>query len=146
MASFLIEIIGLRPDVVVALRDTPVAEDATKIVEATMEREATALSGVDLTALATAVPQPALLLLGDASPPWAPAVTASLACALPSASVVVLRGQGHEAVDTAPEKVAAELNAFLTLNCRATGTTVDSLPSPLARWLGELPRQPATKE
>lgn len=114
MVSFLTEIIGLRPEAVMALRDEPIAKEATKIVAATMSREADALSAVNLTELAGAVGQPVLLLLGETSPPWASAITSSLARVLAAPHVVVLQGEGHEAVDTAPEKVEAELNVFLS--------------------------------
>jgi pimeloyl-ACP methyl ester carboxylesterase len=81
-----------------------------------MGREADALSVVDLTELARSVPQPVLLLLGETSPPWASAITSPLARALSFARVVVLPGQGHDAVDTAPEKVEGELSAFFRGN------------------------------
>jgi pimeloyl-ACP methyl ester carboxylesterase len=61
----------------------------------------------------TAVNQPVRLMLGAASPPWAGTVTTALAQLLRSADVVVLPDLGHEAVDTAPALVAAELDRFL---------------------------------
>ena len=112
MGSFLIEIIGLRPDVVRALRDTPIARTATDIVASTMVREAGALSTVDLAELAAAVAQPVLLLLGETSPPWASAITSSLARVLRDGRIVTLPALGHEAIDTAPEAVDAALGGF----------------------------------
>ena len=55
---------------------------------------------------------PALLLLGATSPAWAGDITRELAAALPAAELVVLPGQGHEAVDSAPELVVRELAGF----------------------------------
>jgi pimeloyl-ACP methyl ester carboxylesterase len=113
MVSFLTEIIGLSREGVMALRDSPIARDSTEIVAATMAREADALSTVDLAELACAVRQPVLLLLGEKSPPWASTITSSLRQVLPDPHLVLLPRQGHEAVDAAPETVAAELTAFL---------------------------------
>lgn len=113
MASFLIEIIGLAPETVFAMRDTPVAHESIDIVAATMRREAVALSRADLDGLAAGVPQPVLLVVGSDSPAWAHAISERLAATLPAARVVVLDGVGHEGVDTAPERVAAELATFL---------------------------------
>lgn len=112
VASFLIEIIGLNPDAVMAMRDAPVAANSIAVAEQTMAREAEALSMLHLDGLAPAVTQPVLLLLGNASPPWASVITASIADALPRAEVVTLHGLGHEGVDTDPEAVAAALRAF----------------------------------
>ncbi|MDQ3897501.1 MAG: alpha/beta hydrolase [Actinomycetota bacterium] len=112
MGSFLIEIIGVPPEVVRALRDTPIASTATDIVASTMVREAAALLTVDLAELARAVPQPVLLLLGETSPPWASAITSSLARVLGDGRLLSLPGLGHEAIDTAPETVDAAMSSF----------------------------------
>ena len=81
-----------------ALRDTPIAAEATDIVARTMGREADARSAVHLPELGRAVEQPVLLLLGETSPPWASAITSSLARVLAAPHLVVLPGEGHEAV------------------------------------------------
>ena len=73
---------------------------------------ADALASVDLTALAEAVTVPVLLVLGDASPPWAGEITRELTAALPESRVAVLPGQGHLAVDSAPELLARALTDF----------------------------------
>lgn len=113
MGSFLVEVVGLRPDEVDALRDRPGGEDPMPIVARTLVREAEALTAVDLPGLAAGVTQPVLLLLGTASPLWAAAVTQGLAAALPTARLAMLPGHGHEAVDAAPALVAAALEEFL---------------------------------
>jgi len=77
-----------------------------------MAGEAYALSTLDLARLADAVNQPVRLMLGATSPPWAGAVTTALTQLLRSADVVALPDLGHEAVDTAPALVAAELDRF----------------------------------
>jgi pimeloyl-ACP methyl ester carboxylesterase len=128
MFSFLMEVVGYSREEVEALRDTSAGPDPLPILGRTLVREAEALRGVDLPALARSVVRPVLLLLGATSPPWASTVTTALADALPAslpdelptghadglpaARVTVLPGQGHEAVDTAPELVAEHLRAF----------------------------------
>ena len=114
MASFLIEVIGLTPQTVANLRDTPIAEDSLDIVAATLTREARALTTLDLDHLAQHVTQRVLLLLGTDSPSWAAAITQRLTDVLPDTTLVPLDGQGHEGIDTAPQQINAELTQFLS--------------------------------
>jgi pimeloyl-ACP methyl ester carboxylesterase len=111
--TFLTEIIGLTRVQVEALRDAPGGRDVLPIAVATLPREAWALAAADLTAEAAGVRQPVLLLLGTASPPWAAQITAQLAAALPSATVTELAGVGHQALDAAPDLLAATVSRFL---------------------------------
>jgi pimeloyl-ACP methyl ester carboxylesterase len=113
MMSFLTEIIGLTGEQVDGLRNAPPSYDIMPIVSATLPREALALASADLTALAGAVAVPVLLILGDASPPWAGEITRELTAALSESKVAVLPGQGHLAVDSAPELLARALTEFL---------------------------------
>lgn len=113
MFSFLTEIIGMTPARVAELRNAPRSYDVLAVVAATLPREARALAGVDLPGLARAVTCPVLLLLGTQSPAWAHGITAALAAVLPGADLATLPGQGHDAVDAAPELVVAELDRFL---------------------------------
>ena len=112
MVSFLTEIIGLTREQIEELKAAPLAYDIFSVVTATLPREAEALTGVDLPGAARMVTCPALLLLGATSPAWAGDITRELAAALPAAELVVLPGQGHEAVDSAPELVVRELAGF----------------------------------
>jgi hypothetical protein len=120
MVSFLRDVVGLSDATIAELRDAPGASDVLPIVEATMVREAHALAGVDVAALAArfAARLPAgpsaeaarvLLLLGTQSPPWAAEVTGTVQQALPGCELLELVGHGHEAVDTDPATVAAIL-------------------------------------
>ena len=111
--SFLTEIIGLTQAEVEALRDAPGSRDVLPIIAATMPREARALATADLPGAARQVSQPVLLLLGETSPPWARQIIAELAAVLPAATVTQLPGVGHEALDQAPDRLAAELDRFL---------------------------------
>jgi pimeloyl-ACP methyl ester carboxylesterase len=58
-------------------------------------------------------PIPTLLLLGGDSPSVFRQATAALAAALPDSRVVVMPGQRHVAMDTAPELFLAEVGRFL---------------------------------
>jgi len=111
--TFLTEIIGLTRSEVEALRDAPGGRDVLPIVAATLPREARALAAADLAGAARQVRQPVLLLLGTASPPWAGQITRELAAVLPAATVTELPGVGHEALDTAPDLLVAELLRFI---------------------------------
>lgn len=114
MFSFLTEVIGIAPQTVAAMRDTPVAEESLDIVAASLVREAAALTTVDLGRLARQVAQPVLLLLGTDSPSWAHTITRRLVAALSDSTLAILDGLGHEGVDTDPQRVTDELTAFLS--------------------------------
>jgi pimeloyl-ACP methyl ester carboxylesterase len=112
MMSFLTEVIGLTGEQVDDLRNVPLGYDIMRIVSATLPREARGLAGADLTALASVVPVPVLLILGAQSPPWAGEITRELTVALPESRLVTLPGQGHLAIDAAPGLVAQALIEF----------------------------------
>lgn len=78
-----------------------------------MPREAEALASANPVALAAGVTAPVLLLLGEASPAWAADLTHALSAALPQATLAVLPGCGHEAIDAAPGLIYRELAQFL---------------------------------
>lgn len=113
MISFLTEIIGLTMTQISELRNTPGAQDVLPIVSATLPREAEALASANPVALAAGVTAPVLLLLGEASPAWAADLTHALSAALPQATLAVLPGCGHEAIDAAPGLIYRELAQFL---------------------------------
>jgi pimeloyl-ACP methyl ester carboxylesterase len=112
--SFLTEIIGLSAGEIAALRDAPRGYDPMPIVSATMPRESAALGVVDLTALATGVEVPVLLILGSASPVWARDLTAEVAAALKHETLAVLDGQGHDAINQAPLLLIDQLTGFFS--------------------------------
>jgi pimeloyl-ACP methyl ester carboxylesterase len=114
MMSFLTEIIGLSAGEIAALRDAPRGYDPMPIVSATMPRESAALGVVDLTALATGVEVPVLLILGSASPVWARDLTAEVAAALKHETLAVLDGQGHDAINQAPLLLIDQLTGFFS--------------------------------
>jgi len=114
MMSFLTEIIALTGEQIDDLRNAPLDYDVMAIVSATLPREALGLADVNLTALAGLVAVPVLLILGDASPPWAGEITSELTAALPESRVAILPGQGHLAVDSAPELLARALTEFFS--------------------------------
>lgn len=59
---------------------------------------------------------PTLLLAGGDSPPFLQESVAAVAAAVPAVVVVTLEGQQHIAMDTAPERFAAEVLRFLGRN------------------------------
>jgi pimeloyl-ACP methyl ester carboxylesterase len=56
---------------------------------------------------------PTLLLVGGASPPFRRTVTETLRAALPQAQIEELPGQGHGAIQAAPELFARAVMRFL---------------------------------
>src|SRR4051794_18525137 len=111
---FLTEVIHMPREQVFAMRDTPQAADALTIAASTFIREGNAIATANIPALAAAVTQPALLLLGERSPAWAQNVTSQLQGALPLSTLSALPGQGHDAVDDAPATVAQLLVDWFT--------------------------------
>lgn len=57
---------------------------------------------------------PTLLLLGSDSPPFFTAAIAALETALPNSRVIIMEGQQHIAMDTAPEIFTREVLKFLS--------------------------------
>lgn len=112
VVSFLVEVIGLDPDEVAAMRDSRVAAEALVVARATLLREARALAVLDEDELTAGVSAPVLFLLGDRSPGWATSVTARWHAALPRSAIVGLPGHGHDALDTAPDLVASRIEHF----------------------------------
>ena len=78
-----------------------------------MPREGEALASAGPPGLAARVTAPVLLMLGEASPAWAADITHALSATLPLATLAVLPGAGHEAIDTAPGLIHRELLGFL---------------------------------
>lgn len=81
----------------------------------TLPRELRAVmdgAGFDPERVAT-ITAPTLMLLGGDSPPLAQAETKTVAAALDDVRIVVLEGQQHIAIDTAPELFANHVIAFL---------------------------------
>jgi pimeloyl-ACP methyl ester carboxylesterase len=114
LVELLVEVMGLDPAMLAAMRDTPRAAESLAVFTATYGREGEFLQIVDVVALARAVTIPVHFLLGERSPEWAGEVTRALLPVLPDAAVTTVPGQGHDLVDTAPGAVQAALEAFLT--------------------------------
>ena len=56
---------------------------------------------------------PTLLLLGSESPPFFRAAIEALHAVLPNSDLVMLEGQHHNAMDTAPDLFTETVNQFL---------------------------------
>jgi pimeloyl-ACP methyl ester carboxylesterase len=110
------ELVGVPPGALAEMRTTP-AWAARMAAAHTIPRELRAVEdyrfeperfrGVDV---------PTLFLLGGASPPHMHRATHAAAEALPNAQVVVLPGQGHVAMDSAPDLFLHEVFRFLSSN------------------------------
>jgi pimeloyl-ACP methyl ester carboxylesterase len=107
------ELVGIPPAALAEMRMTP-AWAARMAAAHTIPRELRALEtyvfeperfrGVDV---------PTLYLLGGASPPHMHRATHAAATALPNARTVILPGQGHVAMDSAPDLFMEEVLRFL---------------------------------
>ena len=112
MVTFLGEIIGYNADEIEALKTAPRAFDVLRTVEATMPREAVALTTVDLAALASPISIPVAMLLGSDSQPWAQDITHALLSTIETSQLKALPGCRHDAVDSAPQLVLDALSQF----------------------------------
>lgn len=114
VATFMREVPRVPPDQIERMRALP-AWRARVGAAATIARE---LRAHDHYAFAPErfhdVKVPVLLLLGGASPPFFRAAVERVQAAVPGARIVVLPGQQHVAIDTAPDLFAREILAFLT--------------------------------
>ena len=107
------ELVGIPPAALADMRTTP-AWAARVAAAHTIPRELRAVEeyrfdperfrGVDV---------PTLYLLGGASPPHMHRATHAAAAALPNSRTVVLPGQGHVAMDSAPDLFMEEVIRFL---------------------------------
>jgi len=114
LVELLVEVMGLDPAMLAAMRDTPRAAGSLAVFAATYGREGEFLQTVDLAALARDVTVPVHFLLGEQSPAWAGEVTRLLAAALPGAAVTAVPGHGHDMVDSAPDLVVSALAELLS--------------------------------
>lgn len=110
---FFRDINGMPPAQYDALRSSP-AWPARVALAHTLRRELLAVQGYRFDASRFAgLDIPALLLLGGESPPNFAQAIDEIAAALPQSRKVVLAGQRHVAMDTAPELFTGEVIAFL---------------------------------
>ncbi len=110
---FFREVAGLSAEEVAAVRRLPMWAGRVQMVP-TIARELS----IDRVhpfepARFTGLRLPALLLLGDNSPPYYRRALEQIHAVLPDSRIVVLPGQGHVAMDSAPELFVAEVRRFL---------------------------------
>jgi len=114
LTTFLREGPRMPPHQIEQLRSSP-AWPARVAVAHTLPREALALDSYRFDAQRFKELQtPTLLLLGGDSPPFFKAAIEAVDTALPNSRIVVLPGQEHIAMDTAPDLFVREVVTFLT--------------------------------
>jgi pimeloyl-ACP methyl ester carboxylesterase len=112
LAAFMTEIVGVPPRELEILRASP-AWPARIAAAHTLPREARAVDDYELDAARlSSLSVPVLLLLGGDSPPFFADGTARLEATLPDVRKVVMPGQQHIAMDTAPEMVTEAVCGF----------------------------------
>jgi len=113
LVLFLGDVAGMPPAEIDALRSAPNwparVEAVHTVVREERARKAYAFEAARFAELTT----PTLLLLGGDTAPLHRNATEALDDALPNSQVVVLPGQAHAAMNTAPDLFADEVRAFL---------------------------------
>ena len=114
VAAMMTELVGVGPEALARMRSLPPWQGRVAAAP-TIPRELRAVydyrfDPVRFLEIAT----PTLLLLGGESPENVKAATHAIAAALPNAQTVVLPGQGHVAMDSAPDLFVAEVLRFLS--------------------------------
>lgn len=122
LAHFLLEIAELTSEEVETLRRLPSWPGRVAAAHTLpREEEAAMRYRFDPTRFRALV-TPTLLLVGGASHPGYRRATDAVAAALPDRRTVVLEGQGHVAMNTAPDRFVAEVVAFARGLGRVDGT------------------------
>ena len=117
VSVFLGEVLGMPPEQLEAFRQTSLWEGRVAAAH-TLPRELRAVNGYRFDpARAASLDLPVLILLGGDSADYFRAATESLQNGLPDARTVVMPGQQHIAMDTAPKLVADAVLEF----CRGRG-------------------------
>lgn len=117
LTLFFQRVIGLPDTAIDAMRPTPVwAARCAAVHTLTREGYAARDFAIDAGALAD-LPFPVLVLRGTESPAWLRSAAGAVHAAIPGSELVELDGQGHMAMDTAPETFARVVGGFLR-RCR----------------------------
>ena len=116
LVTFLAEAARYPPDSIAAQRSQP--EWPARLAQAhTLAREAQAVPHYQVDPARVADLQvPTLLLLGSESPPFFRAAIEALHTVLPASELVILDGQHHNAMDTAPDLFTETVNQFLRVD------------------------------
>lgn len=110
VAAALRGMVGVPDAVVESMRTSPAWPVWRGLIH-TWPREMRGIAALPDVAVLAGVTVPTLMLVGEHSPAHLRAATDAVAAVLPAATVVELPGQGHEAVATAPDLVAAAIRA-----------------------------------
>lgn len=115
---FFAEVVGVPREQIELMRGSAIWEARLKVIH-TASREGRAANAYSLDpARFSAVAAPTTVLMGTESPAWLQAACRATHAALTGSRLVELEGQGHMAIDTAPERIIGEV---LTLGHSAFG-------------------------
>lgn len=113
VSAFWSEMVGVPAEEIEEMRGTPgwriSTDNAHTLLSELRSTAGYRLDPVEFSSLRV----PVLLLAGSESPPLLRAEVEKAAALLPDSRIIVLEGQGHEAVHTAPELFAREVLRFL---------------------------------
>jgi pimeloyl-ACP methyl ester carboxylesterase len=111
---FLRDIVKMPPQDIASARASPIWQGLVAAVH-TIPRELQSVDGYLFEPKRFAAMQtPTLLLLGGDSPPFRRTTAEALHAALPNSQILVLPGQQHSAIRTAPDLFAQQVVKFLT--------------------------------
>lgn len=113
LVRFLRDIAGVPPAELDALRSASNWPDRVEAVSTVLREERARKAYAFDRARVSELTTPTLLLLGDETAPLHRDATVTLDDALPESRVVVLEGQAHAAMNTAPELFVDEVLAFI---------------------------------
>lgn len=109
LVLFFTDVVGVTRDAVEAMRGSPIWEARLTVLH-TSVREGRAANGYSLDpGRFKSVSVPVKILLGTESPRWLRAAAEAAHTSLPGSALVHLEGQGHMAIDEAPERIVAEI-------------------------------------
>ena len=112
---FFTDVDGLPMAAVDEMRGTPIWEARLEAIH-TGPREGRAANAFDLSPDRLAgISAPATILMGAETAPWLQAAARAAHAALPGSRFVELEGQGHMAIDLAPERFVEEVRAAVAL-------------------------------
>lgn len=113
LVVFLREVAGLSPSELDALRSAPNWQDRVELVHTVLREYPSSARYAFDPARFEGLDTPTLLLIGSERPSFYRDALSALDDALPNSRLVVLDGQGHVAMNTAPDRFVEEVLSFI---------------------------------